>query len=67
MLYLSREINQVVKVGDDIEIKVMAVNGQKVLLGFKAPKKVTVHREEVYKRNQLIQRINDGFYLTGGK
>lgn len=62
MLYLSREINEVVKVGDDIEVKVMAVNGQKVLLGFKAPKQITVHRAEVYKRMKTMNKLNDVFF-----
>jgi len=59
MLYLSRELNETVMVGDDIEVKVVGVHGQKVLLGFKAPKQVSVHREEIYRRNQILSKFNN--------
>ena len=59
MLYLSREINQTVMVGDDVEVKVMGVIGQKVLLGFKAPKEIAVHREEIYRRNKVMNDFHN--------
>ena len=52
MLMLFRGINETVMVGDDIEVKVLAVDGMQVLLGFKAPRKIAVYREEIYKRIQ---------------
>jgi len=60
MLKLIREINEIVMVGDDVQVKVLAVEGEKVLLGFKAPKKIIVHREEVYRRirNQQVWSTN---------
>ena len=60
VLKLIREINEVVMVGDDVQVKVLAVEGEKVLLGFKAPKKIIVHREEVYRRirNQQVWSTN---------
>lgn len=67
VLKLTREINERVMVGDDIQVVVLGIQGEKVLLGFKAPKQVPVHREEVYKRNLFQQKINDQFYQTGGK
>ena len=67
MLLLSREINETVMVGDDIQVKVIAVDGLKVLLGFKAPRKVSVHREEIYRRIQNKRNTNDFFFTTGGK
>lgn len=67
MLYLSREINEKVMVGDDIEVKVMRVEGRKVILGFKAPKKIAVHREEIYKINKMLKKTNDDFYSKGEK
>jgi len=33
-----------------VEIFVVAVNGNQVRLGIKAPKSVSVHREEIYAR-----------------
>lgn len=65
MLYLSRDINETVIVGDNIQVKIMAVEGTKVLLGFLAPREVSVHREEIYK--QIQNKRRDLFFTTGGK
>tara|TARA_R110000868_G_scaffold223437_4_gene475338 strand:- start:540 stop:737 length:198 start_codon:yes stop_codon:yes gene_type:complete len=64
MLKLSREINETVMVGDEIQVKVLAIRDDKVLLGFVAPSEVAVHREEVYKRNtnKAFKKITDYFY-----
>jgi carbon storage regulator len=35
-------------VGEDVEITIVAVQGNKVRLGITAPRDVTVHRREVY-------------------
>lgn len=67
MLKLMREINERVMVGDDIQVIVLAVEGEKVLLGFKAPKKVSVHREEIYRQIQYQQKVNDQYFLKGEK
>ena len=48
MLVLSREIDQSIMIGDDIEIVVVDVRGGKVRLGINAPRQVTVHRKEIY-------------------
>jgi carbon storage regulator len=48
MLVLSRQRDEVVKIGDDIEVTVIDIRGDKVRLGFTAPKGVSVHRQEVY-------------------
>lgn len=63
MLVLSRGINETVMVGDDVQVKVLAVDGLKVMLGFKAPKRIIVHREEIYNKIKLnqIKAINDAF------
>lgn len=50
MLILSRKKNEKVIINDDIEIVVVEIRGDKVRLGFKADKEVTIHREEVYKK-----------------
>jgi carbon storage regulator len=52
MLYLTREINETVMIGDDIQVKVMRVEKGKVVLGFKAPINIKVNREEVHLRIQ---------------
>jgi len=48
VLVLSREIDQSIMIGDDIEIFVVEVRGGKVRLGINAPRHVTVHRKEIY-------------------
>jgi len=50
MLVLSRKRGESVKIGDDMEVVVVEIRGDKVRLGFNIPKKVPVHRLEVYKK-----------------
>lgn len=50
MLVLSRQVEQTIMIGDEIEIKVVSIRGGKVRLGIAAPKDVPVHRREVYER-----------------
>ncbi len=49
MLVLSRKRDEKVMIGDDVIITVIEIRGDKVRLGFDAPKEVPVHREEVFK------------------
>ena len=48
MLVLSRQRDQTIMIGDDIEITVVDIRGDKVRLGISAPTSVSVHRKEVY-------------------
>ena len=48
MLVLSRQKNETIMIGDDIEITVVDVRGDKVRIGIVAPKSVAVHRKEIY-------------------
>ena len=48
MLVLSRKKNQVIKIGDDIEVVVVDIRGDKVRLGITAHTDVPIHREEIY-------------------
>jgi carbon storage regulator len=48
MLVLSRKTNQSIMIGDEIEVTVLSVSGEKVRLGIKAPREVPVYRDEVY-------------------
>lgn len=52
MLVLSRKRDEIVTIGDDIEIMIVDIRGDKVRLGIKAPKEVAVHRKEVYEAIQ---------------
>ncbi|WP_156855609.1 carbon storage regulator CsrA [Oceanobacillus sp. AG] len=48
MLVLTRKKNEAIQIGDDIEIKVLGMEGDQVKLGIKAPKSVDIHRKEIY-------------------
>jgi carbon storage regulator len=48
VLVLTRKSNQSIMVGDDIEISVLAIMGEKVRIGIEAPRSVPVFRKEVY-------------------
>lgn len=48
MLVLSRQRDESIMIGDDIEIMVVDIRGDKVRLGIVAPKDVPIHRKEVY-------------------
>ena len=55
MLVLSRQRDETIVIGDDIEITVVDIRGDKVRLGVTAPKEISVHRKEVY---DAIRREN---------
>jgi carbon storage regulator len=57
MLVLSRTRDEKIMIGDDIEITVVEVRGDKVRLGIKAPREIPVHREEVYKAIREEQKL----------
>jgi carbon storage regulator len=52
MLVLSRRLGETLIIGDDVKITVLGISGNQVRLGIAAPKNVSVHREEVYRRIQ---------------
>ena len=53
MLVLSRNKSESIMIGDDIEITIVDVRGDKVRLGINAPRSIAVHRREIY---DAIQR-----------
>ncbi|MBN2020745.1 MAG: carbon storage regulator CsrA [Sedimentisphaerales bacterium] len=53
MLVLSRQKDESIMIGDDVEVTIVDVRGDKVRLGITAPKSISVHRKEVY---EAIQR-----------
>jgi carbon storage regulator len=48
MLVLSRQKDESIMIGDDVEITIVDVRGDKVRLGINAPRSVSVHRKEIY-------------------
>ncbi len=57
MLVLSRQRDESIMIGDDVEVIIVDVRGDKVRLGITAPKNIPVHRREIY---DAIQREKDG-------
>jgi carbon storage regulator len=59
MLVLTRKTNQSIMIGDDVEISVLAVSGDKVRIGISAPRDVPVFRKEVYLSIQAERRASN--------
>lgn len=58
MLILTRKIGESLLIGDDVEITVLSIRGSQVKLGVKAPKEISVHREEIYQRIKALADEN---------
>jgi carbon storage regulator len=52
MLVLTRKIEETIRIGDHISIKVIDIDNRQVKLGIEAPKNVAINREEIYLRIQ---------------
>ena len=61
MLVLTRRLKEAIQIGDDIEVVVLAIDGDQVKLGIRAPKHVDVHRKEIY---LAIQQENNAASLA---
>lgn len=61
MLVLSRKKTESIMIGDQIEVKILAVEGDQVKLGIIAPKSVKVHRSEIF---EAIQQQNKAALST---
>jgi len=55
MLILTRRVGETIKIGSEIAVTVLGVNGNQVRIGIAAPTNVAVHREEVYDRIKAQQ------------
>jgi carbon storage regulator len=60
MLVLTRKSNQSIMIGDDIEVSVLSVMGEKVRIGIQAPRDIPVFRKEVYLEIQQERMEADG-------
>ena len=60
MLVLTRKSNQSIMIGDEIEVSVLAIMGEKVRIGIQAPRDVPVFRKEVYLEIQEQPRSEAG-------
>jgi|SRR5690606_26099628 carbon storage regulator len=71
MLVLSRQRDETIMIGDEIEITVVDIRGDKVRLGITAPTRIAVHRKEVYeaikRENQQASRMAQDHIGSIGK
>ena len=58
MLVLSRQRDESIMIGDNVEIIIVDVRGDKVRLGITAPKDIPVHRREIYDAIQREKNLN---------
>ena len=56
MLALSRKVNESIMIGNEIGISVLEIKGDQVKLGIRAPKNVSIYREEIFKQIQEANR-----------
>jgi len=52
MLILTRRAGETLRIGEEVEVTVMAINGAQVRIGIKAPRNVVVDREEIAERKR---------------
>ncbi|TGB02367.1 carbon storage regulator CsrA [Halobacillus salinus] len=64
MLILNRKADESIQIGEDIEIKVLSIEGNQVRLGVDAPSNIDVHRKEIYisiqEENKEAASMNEG-------
>lgn len=58
MLVLSRKKSESITIGEDVEVMIVDVRGDKVKLGIAAPKSVAVHRKEIYELIKLEKGVD---------
>ena len=61
MLILTRRVGETIKIGDNVSVTVLGMNGRQIRIGIAAPKSIAVHRKEVFER---IQRENQALAPT---
>ena len=66
MLILTRRVGESLMIGDQVAVTVLGVKGNQVRIGVRAPKEVSVHREEIYQRIQA-EISGEAPPLEGGK
>lgn len=65
MLVLSRKKDESIMIGDEVEITIVDVRGNKVRLGITAPKNIPVHRREIYDAIQREKTQKEGELQPG--
>mgnify|MGYP003386913852 FL=1 len=67
MLVLTRHIDEVIVIDDNIRITIVGVDGNKVRVGIEAPKEVTVDRLEIAEKKRWEDRTGNARYVRGGR
>jgi len=68
MLILTRKTGESIMIGDSVTVKVLGVRAGQIKIGVDAPKDLSVHREEIYKRIQDEEAQSDDLLCgNGGK
>jgi carbon storage regulator len=57
MLVLSRKIGEEIVIGEDIRVRVVAIQGNQIRLGFVAPRSVLIRREELLANDRPPARL----------
>lgn len=57
MLVLSRKLGEAIVIGDNVTVTVLELQGDRVRLGFNAPRELPIHREEVHERLQECRPV----------
>lgn len=50
MLILTRRVGESLRIGDEVEVIIVGMNGSQVRVGVRAPRNVAVHREEIFQK-----------------
>ncbi|ERN51969.1 carbon storage regulator CsrA [Alkalihalophilus marmarensis] len=63
MLVLTRKLKEAIQIGDEIEVKILAVDGDQIKLGIEAPRNIEIHRKEVYleiqkENNEAVRTVS---------
>lgn len=65
MLVFTRKIKEAIQIGEEIEITILGISGDKVKIGIEAPKNIEIHRKEIYlsikKENEQANNISKDF------
>ena len=65
MLILTRKTGESIMIGDSVVVKVLGVRAGQIKIGVEAPKDLSVHREEIYKRIQEEEVPPDDLRFSG--
>lgn len=66
MLILTRRVGESVMIGDEVSFTVLGVKGAQIRVGINAPRKVSVHRKEIWERIKREERWGEDDIAKGG-